>query len=196
MTFETLGHHGAARIMGALILLAFLTWGGGSALIDTGNPAALPVIFASVPVVLGIGILAYGMLRIGAPVTAAAYLATRVFEAALLAVAAVLLMAGAAQPALAEAGQHAYLMAMAALGIGSLPFCLLLWRARLLPAWLALWGLAGYAVFALGMLADMAGLGIGIFLLVPGGLFELALALWLMLRGFALPPSFLHLQRT
>lgn len=175
-------HRTASLTIGWLVLAAFATWGGGSALLAAGSAAALPVLFATAPVVTTIGLAAYGVLRARAPLVATTYLATRLFEAATLALAATLLASGT--PALADAGQLAYLAAMAGLGIGSVPFCVALLRHALVPAWLALWGSGGYVLFALGMVADMAGLGVGMVLLVPGGLFEIAFAAYLIARGF------------
>ena len=44
----------------------------------------------------------------------------------------------------------AFQVAMLLLGLASLPLCLLFLRTRLLPAWLALWGLAGYTLLLAG----------------------------------------------
>lgn len=173
-----------SMMTGVLILSAFGTWGGGNALAAGGSSLALPVLFATAPVVLAIGVLAYVFLSRAAPVTAVTYLATRGFEAALLSVAAVLLVADG--DVLRGAAHLAYLVAMAGLGIGSIPFCLALFRLRMVPGWLALWGAASYGLFAVGMIADMGGLSIGHVLLVPGGLFEIALAVWLVARGLDL----------
>ncbi|MCC5955173.1 MAG: hypothetical protein JJU07_03650 [Natronohydrobacter sp.] len=49
-------------MIGVLILSAFGTWGGGSALATGGSSLALPVLFATAPVVLAIGVLAYVLL--------------------------------------------------------------------------------------------------------------------------------------
>lgn len=97
-----------------------------------------------------------------------------------------MLLHGTAQmPLLAPAANAAYLIAMAMLGLGSLPLLLGLLRQRLLPAWLALWGLAGYTIFAFGMIADLSGFPLGPLVLAPGGLFELAFGLWMMVFGLA-----------
>ncbi|MFN3954776.1 MAG: DUF4386 domain-containing protein [Pararhodobacter sp.] len=192
MTIDGIERRRAAMIMGALILMAFGTWGGGGALLDAGTAMALPVMFASAPVVILIGLLAFGVMRAVAPVVAATYLATRLFEAALLTVAAVLMTTPADalfSHALFDAGQRAYLAAMAGLGIGSIPFCLALLHHRMVPFWLGLWGAVGYAIFAIGMIADMTELGIGLMLLVPGGVFEIVFALWLIIRGLASPAA-------
>ncbi len=82
----------------------------------------------------------------------------------------------------------AYNVAMAGLGIGSLFFCLVLYRARLVPRFLAGWGFIGYAAFATGSVLELFGVaGSGLVAAVPGGSFELAFATWLLVRGFSAP---------
>ena len=174
---------------GALFIVAFGTFAGGSALMSGSPQAGLPVMAATAPVVEAIGILGFGLLWQRLPLVAASYLGSRLFEAALLAVSAVLLHASLSLPQLAAASNTAYLIAMAVLGLGSLPLCAGLLRQRLIPAWLALWGLVGYAVFALGMIAELSGFPLGPFALALGGLFELAFGLWMMVFGFAPAPA-------
>jgi hypothetical protein len=59
-----------------------------------------------------------------------------------------------------------------------------LYRTRLIPRFLAAWGFAGYAVFMTGAIAEIFGIHIGVMLALPGGLFELAVGLWLIFKGF------------
>ena len=66
----------------------------------------------------------------------------------------------------------------------------LLYRSRLIPRLLAVLGLIGYPVLLLGAVMDMFGLtdvtrGAGLIAVVPGGLFELILPIWLLARGFS-----------
>jgi hypothetical protein len=74
---------------------------------------------------------------------------------------------------------------MIALGTGSVFFCLLLYRARLIPRWSAAWGMAGYAFLAIGAVLELFGLPVGVLLSLPGGLFELFLGLLLIVKGFS-----------
>ncbi|MCL3861557.1 DUF4386 domain-containing protein [Actinotalea sp. K2] len=83
-----------------------------------------------------------------------------------------------------EANDGAYTIAMLFLGLGSLPFCRALLRSHLIPRPLALWGLLGYAVVAVGMGLELVGYGIGMAVWIPGGLFEVALGVLLVVRGF------------
>jgi len=83
----------------------------------------------------------------------------------------------------------AYQIAMVVLGVGSLMLLTVFYQSRLLPRWLSVWGLAGYALLALSAVLDIVGVidtdVAGGLLYVPGGLWELvALPAWLVLRGF------------
>jgi hypothetical protein len=82
-----------------------------------------------------------------------------------------------------ESGQSAYWLAMTALG-RSIFFCGALLRSALLPRLLAIWGIVGYAVLALGGVLELAGYGVGLVLSVPGGLFEVAAESFLVAKGF------------
>ncbi len=42
----------------------------------------------------------------------------------------------------------------------------------------------GYTLHAAGAIAEIFGIPISLILLIPGGLFELALAFWLLIKGF------------
>jgi hypothetical protein len=175
-----------ARIVGALFLSAFLLYGIGSSVATTaplGSPplvAGVALMLLNSAAVLAIGVLLVPTLRQYSAECAYAYLGTRVFEAALLGVGAIALLGGAA-----ATNMVAYNIGMAGLGLGSLFFCVALYRSRLVPRPLAAWGFFGYAVFATGSVLELAGVsGAGLVGAAPGGLFELALAGWLLVRGF------------
>jgi hypothetical protein len=214
MTTRTTG-----RIVGALFLLAFVVYGGGSTLVESGSgvpavvsdiadnqlqiSAGVLMILLNSAVVASIGILAFPVLRQHHAISAYAYLITRTFEAVMLAVGAVFLLlliplsreyaeAGARDasvlPALARVAQegnhNAYRFAMIFLGLGSLLFCRVLLQARLVPRFMAVWGMVGYAVVAAGMMLDVLGYSLGLAVWIPGGLFEVALGVLLIVRGF------------
>jgi hypothetical protein len=132
-------------------------------------------------VVVGIGVLAFPVLRPHSELTAHAYLVGRAVEAALLAVGVVFLLL----PEPVAAGNHySYQVAMMAVGATGVLFCRVLFRARLVPRALAVWGVVGYAVFLLGAALEVLGHGVGVALSVPGGLFEIAFGVLLIAKGF------------
>jgi hypothetical protein len=59
----------------------------------------------------------------------------------------------------------------------------LLFRTRLIPRFLSVWGLIGYAIFMTGAVAEICGVHIGLICSIPGGLFELAVGIWLISRA-------------
>lgn len=180
-----------ARSVGALMLAAFLLYGIGSSIATTAaegsallTAGAAMMLLNSVAVV-AIGALMLPVLRPHAPAVAVGYLATRIFEGAFLAVGAIALL-------MAFAGINflAYNIAMAGLGIGSLFFCVALYRSRLVPRFLAAWGFVGYAAFATGCVLELSGVaGAGLISTIPGGLFEIVFAVWIIARGFTASPA-------
>ena len=85
---------------------------------------------------------------------------------------------------LIQGNAMAYQIGQATLAVGGAFLCLLLFRTRLIPRWLAAWGLIGYAIHVVGAVAEIFGIHVSLVLLIPGGLFELALGFWLLIKGF------------
>jgi hypothetical protein len=44
--------------------------------------------------------------------------------------------------------------------------------------------LVGYAILMAGTIAEIFGIHIGVMLSIPGGLFEVGLGFWLIIKGF------------
>jgi hypothetical protein len=158
--------------------------------------------------VVGIGVLMFPLLKQHSETVAVAYVATRIIEFILLSVGVISFLsliplsqeyikAGTADPscfqtlgALAIKGNFfAYQLAMIVLGMGSLMFCYLLYQSKLIPRFMASWGLIGYAALLMGALLELFGFKVGLLYSVPGGLFELALAFWLFVKGFHSPAT-------
>jgi hypothetical protein len=78
----------------------------------------------------------------------------------------------------------AYNIGQAVLCFGGVFLAWLLFRAQLVPRALAGLGVLGYFVHLTGSLADLFGMEIAIFLLIPGAIFELGLGFWLIFKGF------------
>ena len=186
-----------ARRVGVLFLAGYLTYGVGN-LIATGivdsddrsNSTALFVtgialMLLNSACVIAIGVLMFPILRAHNKAIAAGYLGTRIFEGVVLAIGVVGLIVLTSSDAI-DANAAFYNVAEAGLGIGSLFFCALLFRTALVPRWLAAWGFIGYACFAAGNLLELFGVaGAALVAAIPGGLFELTFAIWLIARGFA-----------
>ncbi len=85
----------------------------------------------------------------------------------------------------AQASQYAYQIGMSALGVSGLMLCYTLYRAKLVPAWLAIWGLVGYAIILVGMVSAVMGSGLGDLSSIPGGLWEVFMGVWLIAKGFS-----------
>ena len=186
-----------ARIVGVLFHAGYFTYGVGSliatGIVDSGDRGDSTALFVTgtalmllnCAVVIGIGILLFPILRAHSKATAAGYLGTRIFEGVVLAIGVVTLIVLTSSDAI-DANAAFYNVAEAGLGIGSLFFCALLFRTGLVPRWLAAWGFIGYACFAAGNLLALFGVaGAALVASIPGGLFELTFAIWLIARGFA-----------
>lgn len=157
-------------------------------------------------VVAAIGVL---MLRVARPYSegiAFSYLAARIVESVLLAVGVVFLLMqislgresleagaagasslGALSTATIQGNVSAFQIAMIALGLGSVPFWYLFYRLGLVPRVLAAWGVVGYAIFLSGFVLEILGFSVGLILSIPGGLFEMAVGIWLIAKGFGSP---------
>ncbi|MGH3448451.1 MAG: DUF4386 family protein [Nocardioidaceae bacterium] len=83
-----------------------------------------------------------------------------------------------------EANQYSMQIAMIGLGLGSILFCQVLLRAGLVPKPLAMLGLVGYVVLAAGEALGVLGYGFGQVHYAPGGVFEVALGVLLIVKGF------------
>ncbi len=83
-----------------------------------------------------------------------------------------------------KANFFSYQIGMAIWGLGGLMFCYLLYLSRLVPRWLSVWGFVGYIVFIAGAIFALFGINIDVLLDIPGGLFEIFLSIWLIVKGF------------
>jgi Domain of unknown function (DUF4386) len=70
--------------------------------------------------------------------------------------------------------------------LGALMFSLLLYRSRLVPRWLSVWGLVGATLYIVPPLGSMFGLSLGV-LMAPLAVQEMVMAVWLIARGFNSP---------
>lgn len=204
-----------SRLIGALFLLGFLSYGVGFGLVSsvTGASGFLSTISAhkttltigaflmllNSVVDVGKGVLFFPILENHSRRTALVYLAEMIVEVVLLDVGVLCLLmivplssqhgvdAGTAKAlgsVLLQSNTMAYQIAEMTLGLGCVFLCSLLFRTQLIPRLLALWGLTGYAILMMGAIAEIFGIHIGLVLSIPGGLFEVALGFWLLIKGF------------
>lgn len=204
------------RLVGALFLLAFLCYGIGGLLVTSVTSAddVLASVSAQEPrltsgallmlansvVVVAIGVLVREVVRRYDALVATAYLVARGVEATVLAVgvvAVLVLVPVAAAPgadaalatALRAANDVGFQVAMLGLALGSVLLCRALLRYGLVPRWLAVGGVVGYATFGLGAALEILGMPVGVALAVPGGLFEVAFGIFLLRHGFPHGPD-------
>jgi hypothetical protein len=208
-----------SRLIGALFLAGFLIYGAGSILVNSVVGAAPDflagvgarqttlalgafLMIATTAVDIGKAVLFFPVLERHGKRTAVAYLATMIFEMALMTVGVLALLmlipladqarggqlstdTAQALGALAvDANETAYQIGQLSLAFGCLFLCALLLRTALVPKWLAGWGLIGYLLHMAGAGAELFGAPISLVLLIPGGIFEVTLAIWLLIKGF------------
>ena len=164
---------------------------------------ALLLIAGGISVVL-IAALLFPVLRRYGEGIALGYVGVRILEAVTLLVGVVSLLllvsvsreyvrVGAGAPAAAHLGssgtllqalnEWAFPLNPVVFGLGGLLLYFLLYRSRLVPRWLSVWGFAGVGmVFAFGLLRMYGGGSVA--LALPIGVQEMVLAGWLIFKGF------------
>ena len=179
-TLDPRFNHWEGRLFGGLVLSAFLLYGIGSALVD--EPIGVVLAMLNSVAVTTVGVIGFRLLRKHHARAGAVYLAVRIAEAVLLGGGVVLYALFDVE----DADTTGYLLAMIALGVGSVPFWLVVGRGPWLSRRFAFWGIAGYVMLAAGALLELTtGQGVAIIASVPGGLFEVAVGVHLLRHGFA-----------
>ncbi len=208
-----------ARLIGALFIIGFATYGTGFGLINSvitapdfpANVAAVQTIvligaflmLLNTVVDIGKGVLFFPILEGHGKRTAFVYLAAIVVQVVFLDIGALFILmlvplaqiaadAGASSAAwapgiaslLTESNTLAYNVGQATLSFGGVFLSLLLYRTRLIPQLLAGLGVVGYVLHAGGAISEIFGLQISLYLLIPGMIFEIGIAFWLIFRGF------------
>jgi len=161
------------------------------------------LMIATTAVDIGKAVIFFPILERHGKRTAVAYLATMIFAMALMTVGVLALLmiiplaeqaaSGQLDPDTAQAfgslavdaNETAYQIGQLSLAFGAFFMAALLFRTGLVPRWLAALGMVGYATHMAGSAAEILGVPIGLALLIPGAIFELALPAWLLTKGFA-----------
>jgi Domain of unknown function (DUF4386) len=164
------------------------------------------------PATVGIAVLLFPLLKRTSEPLALAFIGFRVAElaAALLYVAAPLLavrlgngihngtVAGSAShdlgPLIGSFRTTAIVFIYVLTSLGGTILAYLLYRSQLVPRPIAICGLIGYPILLLGCILTVFNVGSltggpGLVVLVPGGLFELILPIWLLAKGFTFDGS-------
>jgi hypothetical protein len=87
-----------------------------------------------------------------------------------------------------QAQLYAYHIGMLTVGFAGLMLCYLLYKTQLLPRFLGVWGLFGYAVILGGSVLELLGFNLNSIHTIPGGLWELFIGVWLIGKGFSASP--------
>lgn len=202
-----------SRIIGALFLAGFLVYGSGSSLVTAlVSPPDLLAAIGPVQSLLSLGaflmllntavdiakaVLLFPILDRHSRRTALTYFAALIVQVVFLSIGAlaILMIVPLTQHAgdpgaetvgtiLVELNLMAYQIGQMTLGVGATFLCVLLFRTGLVPRWLAVSGLIGYPLHVAGTVAEVFGVHIGLYLTIPGFFFELALPVWLLIKGF------------
>ena len=150
------------------------------------------------------GVLMFGILKRHSERSAVGYLAARIADGLIVALMTLLIViqvpvgaefmkAGTADASylqalstvLAEANLYAYDFGMTALGVAGLILCGAFLRTGLIPRWLALWGVFGYAIILGGSVLQILGFELNSIQTIPGGLWEVFAGVWLIVKGFS-----------
>jgi hypothetical protein len=161
------------------------------------------------------GVLMFPVLKQHSERIAVGYLAARILDAIFIAIMVLFILlqiplgseylkAGASDTSylqalstvFVQANQYAYQIGMSTLGVSGLLLCSTLYKAKLVPRWLAVWGLLGYAIILCGMVSEIMGSGLGLVSSLPGGLWEVFMGVWLIAKGFSSPAFVPQAPRT
>ena len=149
------------------------------------------------------GVLMFPVLKLHSERLAIGYLASRIIDAAFLAIYALFVLLQiplgseylkAAAPTtfslqalstvLIQAAQYADNIGWIALGLAGVMLNFLFYRTQLVPRWIAVWGIVGYTIICCGMVSELMGSNLGLVSELPGGLWEVFVGGWLIAKGF------------
>ena len=149
------------------------------------------------------GVLMFPILKPHSERVAIGYLTARIVESVLIAVMALFILLQiplgseylkvaapdatylqALSALFTQAQLYAYHIGMSALGLAGLMLCYTLYRAKLAPQIVVVWGLVGYAIFLCGSVLEILGFDLQLIHTIPGGLWEVFVGVWLIVKGF------------
>jgi hypothetical protein len=203
-----------AKVVGALYILGFIVGIAGSVLGTPGQldtisaKSTLIAIGALLWVIAAAGDAAHGVLMF--PIlkqnnerVALGYFGARIVEAAIIAISAVFILlqiplgveflkASASDTfylqslsaLFMQSQAYTYQIGMVALGMAGLTLCYGFYRAKLVPQFFVIWGFIGYVSFLVGSMLEILGLNLQLLHTLPGGLWEMSIGVWLIVKGF------------
>jgi len=149
------------------------------------------------------GVLMFPILKQHNERIAFGYLASRILDSVFVAIMVLFVLlqiplgseylkAGASDTSFLEAmstvfmqGQlYGYNFGMITVGLAGLMLCYQFYRAKLVPQLVAVWGLVGYATILCGSVLEVLGFNLQLIHTIPGGLWELFIGVWLIVKGF------------
>jgi hypothetical protein len=90
-----------------------------------------------------------------------------------------------------QAQLYAYNFGMLTVGVAGLMLCYAFCKTQLVPRFLGIWGMVGYAVILVGSVLEVMGFNLSLIHTIPAGLWEVFTGVWLIVKGFnvSLTPS-------
>jgi hypothetical protein len=91
---------------------------------------------------------------------------------------------------------YAYQIGMIFVGVAGMILCYSFYTSMLIPRLLAIWGFIGYATILFGSVLESLGFDMHLIHTIPGGLWELIIGIWFIVRGFNTSPNSLASVKT
>jgi hypothetical protein len=203
-----------ATVVGALYILGFIVGIAGSALGRPGQleTVAAKSMLIAIGALLWViaaagdgahGVLMFPILKQNNERIALGYFGARIVEAAIISISALFILlqiplgveflkASASDTfyfhslsaLFMQSQAYTYQIGMVALGMAGLTLCYGLYRAKLVPRFFVIWGFIGYLSFLGGSMLEILGFNLQLLHTLPGGLWELSIGIWLIVKGF------------
>ncbi len=149
------------------------------------------------------GVMMFPILKQNNERVALGYLSARLVEAAIIAVSALFILlqiplgveflkASATETSylqslstlFAQSQAYTYQIGMVALGMAGLTLCYGFYRSKLVSQFFIIWGFIGYVSFLIGSMLEILGFNLQLLHTLPGGLWEMSVGVWLIVKGF------------
>ena len=203
-----------AKVVGALYIVGFVVGIAGSMFgtpgqLDTVSTRSMMIGIGALLWVLAAagdaahGVMMFPILKQNNERIAVGYFASRIVEAAIIAISALFILlqiplgaeflkVGASEipylqslsALLTQSQAYTYQIGMVAVWMAGLTLCYGFYRAKLVPQLFVIWGFIGYVSFLLGSMLEVLGFNLQLLHTLPGGLWEMSIGVWLIVKGF------------